>query len=229
MSLRLLILQNSEVEGPGYLLEWAAGVGLLTALCQPFLGEKIPSAATFSHLIILGSPHSVSEMDSLPWLQQEASWVRAALSGNLRILGICLGSQLLAHLLGGLVLKGPHAEIGWHPLEWLESAHSFGLSGAGFPLFQWHQEIFTLPPGAKAIARSPATALLAFIWEERVWAIGGHPEMNEKLVTDYSLKFWQKAQGTYVQQPEEMLAGIATNLAESRKGVSAFLNAWAAL
>ena len=187
-----------------------------------------PPAGAFTHLVLLGSPHSVAEIDSLAWLKAEADWLRPLLDGPQKILGICLGAQLLAHLLGGRIRVGPHAEIGWHALEGCDPLTA---------VFQWHREVFSLPPGATAFGRSAATPLQGFR-RGNIWALAGHPEVDEALAREYFRLCWseewfegerQARRAAFIQPPAEALRALGENAAESRRRVYALLDDWAGL
>jgi GMP synthase-like glutamine amidotransferase len=213
----LLIVQNAGFEGPGYLLDWARDEGFDVAHCRAW-EQGLPEAP--GHVIVLGAPESVRDLPKIEWLGREAEWLRKLLAGEARVLGICLGAQLVAHVLGGEVKDGAHAEIGWHPLE---------AFGERFPLFQWHKEVFTLPPGAEAFARSEATALQGFRWRDRVWALAGHPEVTPELAREFARLCWSEecAGGRFVQRPELIEREGERRFSEARPYVRKILNRWA--
>jgi GMP synthase-like glutamine amidotransferase len=224
--LKLLILQNSDFEKPGVLLDWAKERNIPYELSRAY-EEKIP-AGEFSHLILLGSPHSVTEMGRLPWLKGEADFARAFMNAGKHTLGVCLGAQIIAHVLGGEVTVGPHAEVGWHRV---------GQTGDLPPavLFQWHREVFSLPPGASAFGGSAATPLQGFWGGDKILALAGHPEITEGLVKDYIDLCWSEdwyqaevkaGRAKFIQRPEEMIREAKLRVAESRRPVFAWLDAW---
>lgn len=226
--MKALILQNSDFEKPGLLLDWLNERKIPFDLVSAF-AQSLPSPAGYSHLILLGSPHSVTEMDRLPWLKAEADFAGEFMKSGRHALGICLGSQVIAHLLGGKVTVGPHAEVGWHRV---------GETGDLPPavLFQWHREIFSLPPGAIPFGGSAATPLQGFWKGEKILALAGHPEINEPLVKDYIDLCWSEewyaaeakaGRAQYIQRPEEMIREAGLRIAESREAIFAWLDRWA--
>src|SRR5262249_28020070 len=116
-------------------------------------------------LVVLGGPMNVDETEKYPFLAAEVDWLRQAVAIELPVLGICLGSQLLAKSLGSRVVPNRIKEIGWYPLELLPAAGDDPLF-AGLPpsptVFQWHGDTFELPAGAVQLARSPACPQQAF-------------------------------------------------------------------
>lgn len=226
--MKLLILQNSDFEKPGILLDWAKERGFAFSLVRAY-GQELPAPENFTHLILLGSPHSVTEMNQLPWLKAEAEFAKAFMGEGKRVLGICLGSQIIAHLLGGKVSVGPHAEVGWH-----EVGGTGDLPAA--VLFQWHREVFSLPPGATPFGQSAATPLQGFWQGEKILALAGHPEIEERLVKDYIDLCWDEdwysaeakaGRAKFIQRPEEMIREAKRRVAESRAPIFAWLDRWA--
>jgi len=117
------------------------------------LYRKVPEEfrpEEWSGLFVLGGPMNVDETDRYPYLGVEIDWIRSALDADLPILGICLGSQLLAKTLGARVTAGETKEIGFYDLKLTADAGNDPLL-AGLPptvrSFQWHGDTFELPKG----------------------------------------------------------------------------------
>ena len=114
-------------------------------------------------LVFMGGPMSVN--DDFPYIATELEIIRQAVAASKPVLGVCLGSQLIARALGGRVYRNPVKEIGWYPVSWLPEASQDPLfEGLRDPetLFHWHGETFDLPPGAVWLARSQACRNQAF-------------------------------------------------------------------
>ena len=226
MPAKLCILQNAAFEGPGVLQEWADARGVPATTYAAFAGAPLPSPSEFTHLALLGSPNSVNEIDSLPWIRNEANLLRTSLDAGKKILGICFGSQLLARALGAEVKPGPRPEVGWHP---------FTAEGMECKLFQWHGECFTLPPGTTPFGSSPAYPLQGFWWKNQALAIGAHPEITPELVATFIQQGWseewlaRQKDLNYVHQPERMLADSQALMAQSRAFAFQLFDHWAAL
>ncbi len=217
MAERLLFVQNADFERPGWLEDWARSRGFDVSLCRP-RDEGLPAPP--SRVIVLGAPESVRDLAKLPWLEREADWLRRAIAGGTRVLGVCLGAQLVAHLLGGEVKDGAYAEIGWLPFEW---------RGERFPLFQWHREIFTLPPGAEPFGGEPLRGFRL----GAVWALGGHPEITPELAREFVRRCWSESwyaaqtDTRFVQRPEVLERTADAACAAGRSGITALLDEWA--
>lgn len=141
-----------------------------------------------SGVVVLGGPMNVDEIDKYPFLRDEPAWMLSAIERGLPLLGICLGSQLLAKALGARVYPGPIKEIGWYDVELLPAASDdrlFAGQAARQHVFQWHGDTFDPPPGAVQLARSPAVAQQAFRYGERAWGLQFHAEITPTLIEDW--------------------------------------------
>jgi GMP synthase-like glutamine amidotransferase len=166
----------------------------------------------FTHLVVLGTPHSVHDVPSFPWLERVRGITHAALLSGRSVLGICFGAPLLATILGAKVELGPHAEIGWHCFPRADWPGAYGGVGEG-SLFQWHREHFSLPAGCHPLGISPAGYLAGFFRGEKVLALSGHLEITPSLVGDYIAGCWDdvahaeetaRGLGGFRQAPGEM-------------------------
>ena len=132
-------------------------------------------------IVILGGPMSV--YDDLPYLQKEQELIRNAMKNDTPVLGICLGSQLIARAAGGRVYKGKKKEIGWYYV-YLTPASSNdifrGFTDKAIRIFQWHGDTYDLPANAKILAYSDLYPQ-AFRIGSAV-GIQFHFEVNEPLI-----------------------------------------------
>lgn len=127
----------------------------------------------------------MSANDDLPFLREEMKFIQRCVAEGKPVLGLCLGSQLLARALGGTVSRAPRKEIGFYRVRTLPQARTdavFGEAPSDFVAFHWHGDAFSLPPGAVPLAGSTMTPLQAFRYGSRAWGVQFHPEMNEELL-----------------------------------------------
>ena len=180
--MRVHWLQHAEHEGLGCIEPWLHAHGHQVTGTRLQRGETLPAAREFDWLIVMGGPMNIYEHDAYPWLVGEKSLIRDACVMKKKVLGICLGSQLLADVLGGEVLKNDEPEIGWFEVSLNDNGLKSGLL-AGFPdrfqAFHWHEDTFGYPPGATALMGSNACMKQAFSWgEERVLGLQFHLEVE---------------------------------------------------
>jgi len=172
-------VQHEELEGPGTLVEALAGREL--RLVRTFAGDAVPQTLAEDALVVLGGGMGVYDRHRLPHLGEEIALCAAAMSLEKPVLGICLGSQLLAAALGAAVGKAPRKEIGWHEVRLFPEARGdalFETLPRTFPAFHWHGDAFTLPGGAVPLAATALTPLQAFRMGLRAWGIQFHLETD---------------------------------------------------
>lgn len=175
--MRAVCLQHVPFEGPGAFAEALAkrGVSLDHTLVPR---DGVPKDAG-DLLIVMGGPMSVSDSD--PWITEETEFIRAALLAGKPMIGVCLGSQLMAKALGAMVRPGTALEIGMTPVCLTDEGKRDPVFGAGpdvFQAFEWHGEIFDLPRDCVALAGSEIAPLQAFRYGHRAYGLLFHLEME---------------------------------------------------
>lgn len=185
--MRVLVFRHVPFEGLGLIeppLE-AAGARIEYAdLYQP--GSTPPETAAFDGLIFMGGPMSVN--DDLPYLQWEMRAIRDAIERGQPVLGICLGSQLIAKALGARVYRNARKEIGWFDVELTEAAGQdplFAGPSRREAIFHWHGETFDLPAGAVLLASSERTPHQAFRIGDRTYGFQFHLEVTPAMIADW--------------------------------------------
>jgi GMP synthase (glutamine-hydrolysing) len=179
---RVLVVQHEPFEGPGTLDEALAGCEL--RLVRTFAGDPVPASLAEDGLVVLGGGMGVYEAERYPYLKDEMRLLHAAAGEGRPLLGICLGSQLLAAALGARVAKAPRKEIGWFEVELLPGASDdalFAGAPASFAAFHWHGDAFALPDGAVPLAATALTPLQAFRAGPRAWGIQFHLETDHQV------------------------------------------------
>lgn len=200
--MRFLIIQHEESTPPGSLINWLDLNNLSYDICF-FSKDALNYSTDFKDrpIIILGGGMNVSEIDLYPWLLNEKKFIRECIDNNNKILGICLGAQLLAEALGGEVFKAENAEIGWHQIKLLETDSSLHA-------FHWHFYQFTLPKNAINIAKSEICPNQAFRYKN-ILAYQFHPEANPNWVIDASQSPNLPPRNLFIQSKEELVHGIS--------------------
>jgi GMP synthase (glutamine-hydrolysing) len=182
----VLVIQHTAGEGPGLLAEVLPAAGLSLRRVRVFRGDPVPQRlGDHAGLVVLGGPMGVYEPDRYPFLRREIRLVADALERQRPILGICLGSQLLAAALGTPVTRGQVAELGWAAVTLSREAATDGL-WAGVPesfnAFHWHGDYFELPRGAVRLAWSQAADCQAFRHQGTAYGVLFHLEVTERIV-----------------------------------------------
>lgn len=190
--MRVLIIKNVFTEGPGTIADYLHAEKMPFSLCDLSIGDAVPDPGPFTHLLIMGGPMAVYEMDRYPYLKNEARLIDQAVKANKHVLGVCLGAQMVAHALGARVYAGGRKEIGWYEVaitpEGMKDPlmSSLALDGkSAAQVFQWHGDTFDLPSGAVRLASSELYPNQAFRFSDRVYALQFHIEVTPKIVFDW--------------------------------------------
>jgi len=150
---KVLSIQNSECETLGTLGQMFRKDGFEVEIINAPQDSVPVQVSDCSAIVILGGPMSV--YDKLPYLQKEQALIRNAVRNNLPLLGVCLGSQLIAQALGGRVFKGTKKEIGWHDVQLSNEGKKglfLGTEKTKMRVFQWHGDTYELPKTAATLA-----------------------------------------------------------------------------
>lgn len=183
--MRTHYLQHVPFESLGSIEPWLKAQGHEITSTRFFESSQLPDPEEVDFLIVLGGPMSANDEDRLPWLVAEKAFIRECIRRRKRVLGICLGAQLIASAMGAGVYANRVKEIGWFPVQGVptqqESAFRFP---AVFSAFHWHGETFDLPPGAVQIARTDGCENQAFQIGKFVIGLQFHLEMTPDSVKE---------------------------------------------
>ena len=176
------IFRHYPTEGPGYVAAFLERHRIPWLLVRVDAGEAVPGdPRAFSGLVFMGGPMSAN--DDLPWIAPALELIRRAVAAGVPVLGHCLGGQLMAKALGGVVTRNPEKELGWGEVrvtaapaaqEWFGDVRVFDA-------FHWHGETFSIPPGAACILEGAYCANQAFALGPHL-GMQCHVEMTEDLV-----------------------------------------------
>ena len=180
----VLVIQHVEAETTGVIGEVLAEEGARVTTVRVFSGDPVPAGiAPHDALVVMGGPMGVYEADRHPHLAREVALIRRAIEGDAPVLGVCLGSQLLATALGSGV-RPARKELGWFPVALTPEAIAdplFAGVPAGFTALHWHGDAFDPPPGSVSLASSELTPCQAFRHGPHVGLLF-HMEMSEAMV-----------------------------------------------
>ncbi|AFA49768.1 type 1 glutamine amidotransferase [Acetobacterium woodii] len=226
--MRIHYLQHVSFENPGSILEWAESHRFPVTATLLYKNEALPELNEFDWLIVMGGPMNIDEESDYPWLKAEKQFLKKAIDSGKVVIGMCLGSQLIAAVIGGKVVQNTQKEIGWFPITFSEKAKALPLF-AFFPenpmVFHWHGDTFIdLPAEAVMIAASKACQNQAFIYKKRVFGFQFHLENNGSIINDLIKNCSDEMiPGDYVQSPEAVLAH-PEYITQDNRWMAAFLN-----
>ena len=179
----VLIFRHFPTEGPGYFATFLERHDIAWRLVRIDAGDAVPASLEgCAGLVFMGGPMSVN--DDLPWIAPVLALIRAAVAAGVPVLGHCLGGQLMAKALGGVVSRNPVKEIGWGEVETSDNAEArrwFGAAGPRFMSFHWHGETFTIPPGATHLLKSAQCANQGFALGPHL-GLQCHIEMTPEMI-----------------------------------------------
>lgn len=203
-------IQHVPFENPGAILNWAKQKNYAVTKTLMYTGFEFPRQNDFDWLIIMGGPMNVDEETQYPWLKEEKDFILKSIRQGKVVLGICLGAQLIATVLGGKVTKNPQKEIGWLPVTLTaegEKEQLFAGFSQTFMVFQWHGDTFSqLPPAAVWLAKSDACQHQAFVYKKRVIGFQYHLENTEEIIRDLLFHCADELiPGEYVQTTEAII------------------------
>jgi GMP synthase-like glutamine amidotransferase len=221
--------QHVEFEGLGLIEAWLRARGHEVSVTRWWAGEVAGAdAAACEWLIVMGGPMNIYQHRDYPWLVAEKAAIAAAVARGARVLGVCLGAQLIADVLGGKVMQNAEREIGWWPVRAVGKGEG---SRYAFPaevtVLHWHGDTFTLPPGAVRLAESEGCAQQAFALGERVLGLQFHLEMGGAAVAGIADACADElaAGGRWVQGAAELKAGVIEHAPDANKLLARLLAA----
>jgi GMP synthase (glutamine-hydrolysing) len=185
-TVKIWVLQHHPIENLGTIAAALESAALAWQYVRTYDGHPVPrDMKGAGGLVVMGGPMGVYETRRYPFLRDETALIECALRENKPVLGVCLGSQLLASALGSRVVKGRAKEIGWHRVSLAAGAADDPLFRGlpdSFTALHWHGDVFELPRGAVALASSEMTPVQAFRWGERAYGLLFHLEVTEEQV-----------------------------------------------
>ncbi|MCX7991470.1 MAG: type 1 glutamine amidotransferase [Proteobacteria bacterium] len=177
------VIKHVKEEGAGLFTDKMNNMKIIMAESMDF-----PDIREEDIVVIMGGPMGVYEKDKYPFIELELEFIRRCYKNGAKILGICLGAQMIAEALGGKVYKGHVKEIGWYEIthtNFAKKDKAFSVFPEKIMIFQWHQDTFTLPENAVRLAFNSNYENQAFTIEERVYGLQYHIEVTEDIIKEW--------------------------------------------
>ncbi|BCB95349.1 hypothetical protein JZK55_02710 [Dissulfurispira thermophila] len=193
----IVICKNISSEGPGTIEDFLKTKEIPYMIVDLSKGDEIFDTGVFDTLIMMGGPMSVNEDDIYPYIKKEEEMTREFITQNKRVLGICLGAQIIAKALGSRVYKGSQKEIGWYDIELTSEGIAdpvmrklavhphVGDLWKRFKVFHWHGETFDIPKGGVRLASSELFPNQAFRYGKNAYAFQFHIEVTRDMIYDW--------------------------------------------
>jgi len=216
----VLLIQNTKIEGSGHLGELLKNDGFeITSVNAKH--ESLPKT-DFSMVVILGAPESAN--DDLPYLIEEQKLIKHSVEKNIPVLGICLGSQLIAKTFGASVYRGPKIEIGfYHDLKIVNNSELFSGMTDPFTVFHWHGDTFDLPMDAIRLTSSEYYPNQAFRYKSAI-GLQFHLEVNEEMVNLWLDNTEEKLQKIPYINSQKIRSEINENISIVKSNMEIFYN-----
>lgn len=215
--MNILIIQHEYYEKPFLIEKWAQKSNFKTQICNLFAYQNLPNIKDVDCIVIMGGSMNVYEESKYPWLKIEKIFIESAINNNKKIIGICLGAQLISTVLGYKVTQNNYKEIGFHKIyfedQFIEKYKNFLteniIKNKTLITLHWHGDTFQTPENAIKIAKSKGCENQGYILNDNILALQFHPE-----VTFDDLKFFlsidppkkrESEKDKYIQTKEEIL------------------------
>lgn len=205
--MNICVLQHAAYEGPGEIAAWAALHDHSVGVHHLYRGDPLPRPDAFDLLVVMGGEMNIYQYRDWPWLKPESAFIGSTLAQGKRVIGICLGAQLIADALGARVFQNAEHELGWLPISWTDEARAIfpGLPAVSTVL-HWHGDTFELPAGATRLAASEGCLEQGFLIRNKCLGLQFHIEVDPSLVKQYVAGQGEWPTGLYSQTSQVILS-----------------------
>ncbi len=221
-------LQHVAFEGPGCIETWVREKGHTLSVTRLYLNEPLPQVSTFDALVVMGGPMSAYDEAIYDWMKAEKVFIREAINNAKKVIGICLGSQLIAEVLGARVYPNKEKEIGWFPLTLTNAGKENTCTDflpSEFTVFHFHGDTFDLPEGAKLLASSEACVNQAYLYKNNVLGLQFHIEATQsgaEAMLEHCAG--ELVEAKYIQQADEIKSQMDKYVPENNVYMFELLN-----
>lgn len=208
--MKILCLTHVDFETPGQIEPWAKNRGHDFSIIKPYRGEALPSIDSFDVLIVMGGPQSPRDIEKFSYLAQEISLLKEALKADKKILGFCLGAQLIGEALGEKVCKSPEKEIGIYPITLTQGGQKDPLFQGlpkSFPVIHWHGDMPGLTKDSEVLAFSEGCPRQIVRYREKIYGFQCHLEITLQGIKDLIQAVPEDLESSqFTQTEQELLA-----------------------
>ncbi len=220
-------IQHMPFENPASIADWATENNHTTSYTKVFEDAAFPSTGLFDMLVIMGGVMGVYEEDAYDWMPTEKSFIKRSIEAKKKVLGVCLGSQFIAEVLGAKVFPHTTKEIGWLPVEKVTSHALIEKLPQAFTTFHWHGDTFTLPENAVHLFKTKACAQQGFVYNNHVAGLQFHMEVKEDLLNDMTEhERAELIKNDFVQTEDEIKNLMLQYISQQKKMMYDFLDAF---
>jgi GMP synthase (glutamine-hydrolysing) len=206
----VLVFRHVPHEGLGTIEPFLNSFPAVIRYCDLFHQDLPPvSLQGIDFVIAMGGPMNADETEKYPFLASERAFIRRAIGEGVPVLGVCLGSQIIARALGARVYRGEKKEIGWYPIKLVQEGKAesvFRTQEVESPVvLQWHGDTFDLPTGAARLASSDLYENQGFQFEQHVTALQFHFEVNRDMVREWTVRNREDVESVKDQTSKEQI------------------------
>ena len=187
--MRVAIVENTRVTHHGQVGVALHEAAAIVDIYRPWQDGRLPGLGDFDALVSFGGEQSALDDATHPYLPHLGELMANAADKGTAVLGICLGSQVMARGLGATNHLGVAPEFGWVHVDRLGNDPLLSALPDSFPIFEWHSDTFTLPPGAMHLASSPGAAHQAYRFGRAGYGTQFHFEASRAVARDWYRRF----------------------------------------
>ena len=230
--MRVAIVENTSITHHGQVGVALHEAAAVIDLWKPWSGQALPAAPEADALIVFGGEQAATDDHTHPYLPDLARLMAAYTQADKPVLGICLGSQLLARAYGAENHLGTAPEFGWVDVTLTDEGRADPVLSQvpqTFPIFQWHTDTFTLPEGAVHLAHSPTARHQAFRLGRATYGTQFHFEASRAVVADWYRRFPDRMEESSPGWSEAFPTLAATHGSKADSHGLALARAWISL
>jgi GMP synthase (glutamine-hydrolysing) len=224
---KILLIVHQQTSEPGLVGQILIKNGYELDIRCPAIEQELPATMdNHEAVVIFGGPMSANDSETLPFIRTELDWIPIALDSSKPFLGICLGAQLLARVLGASVSPHPKemTEIGYFPI--VPADTSVNYFDVPRYVYHWHREGFELPRGAQLLAKGEVFESQAYRYGETAYGVQFHPEITKEMMGKWTTLGAQMLTLPGAQSREEQMQKYSLYGGESETWLEGFLCYW---